>query len=95
MDILDGGDNEKGLIITARYWGLGFSVSEVLWIGITRKQTVTPLGKVFWIEIWWHSNSPVWRVYVCVFWISSLKQSFLSQRLFYGTIWGSRLKIAR
>jgi hypothetical protein len=32
--IMDGyfewGDNEKGLIITARYWGLEFSVSEVV-----------------------------------------------------------------
>ena len=41
MDILDEGDNEKGLIITARYWGLEFSVSEVLEIGITGNQTVS------------------------------------------------------
>ena len=42
---------EKGLIITARYLGLKISASEVLEIKITGKQTVTPLGKVFLIEI--------------------------------------------
>ena len=45
------GGNDKGLTITASYWGLEFSINEVLWIGISRKQTVTPPGKVFWIEI--------------------------------------------
>jgi hypothetical protein len=41
------GDNEKGLIITTRYWGLEFSASEVLAIGITGNQTVRLLGEVF------------------------------------------------
>ena len=45
MDILDGGDNEKGLIITARYWGLGFSVSEVLWIGNYKKTDCHTAGQ--------------------------------------------------
>ena len=35
------GGIEKGLIITVRYWRLKFSDSEVLEIGITRKQTVS------------------------------------------------------
>jgi len=38
---------EKGLIITARYWGLVNSFSEVIEIKITGKLTVTPLGEVF------------------------------------------------
>jgi len=42
---------EKGLIITARYWGLVISFSKVIEIKITGKQTVTPLGEVFSIEI--------------------------------------------
>jgi len=46
---------EKGLIITARYWGLVISFSEVIEIKITGKQTVTPLGEVFSIEIRRHS----------------------------------------
>ncbi len=29
MDILDRGDNEKGFIIGARYWGLEIPASEV------------------------------------------------------------------
>ena len=41
----------KGLIITARYWGLVISFSEVIEIKITGKQTVTSLGEVFLIEI--------------------------------------------
>ena len=46
-----GGGMEKGLIITARYLGLEISASEVIEIKITGKQTATPLGEVFSIEI--------------------------------------------
>jgi hypothetical protein len=42
---------EKGLIITAKYLGLVISFSEVIEIKITGKQTVSPPGKVFLIEV--------------------------------------------
>ena len=37
----------------ADLWFVGHNIYYVLWIGITRKQTVTPLGEVFWIKIRW------------------------------------------
>jgi hypothetical protein len=48
------GDNEKGLIIGARYWGLEFLlVRSVVTESpkITGNQTVTPLNEVLLIEI--------------------------------------------
>jgi hypothetical protein len=42
------GGNEKGLIITARYWGLDFSVSEVLYWNYGKADCHTAGRGIFW-----------------------------------------------
>jgi len=84
MDILDRGDNEKGLIIGARYLGLVVRSAVMDYPKITGNQTVTPLNEVKYSRLKFDGVAlKSGRVYVCVLQISSQKKTIKAALLLW------------